>query len=62
MRPINELTSGDEAHMFVRGLTLAHFDAVLRQLQAADEFLSGDVETELASRGVEGIAHRPIRK
>jgi hypothetical protein len=27
MRPIAELCSGDQAHLFVRGLTLCHFDA-----------------------------------
>ena len=30
MRPIEELCSGEQAHLFVRGLTLAHFDAGLR--------------------------------
>jgi dienelactone hydrolase len=56
MRPIAELSSGEEAHTFVRGLSLAHFDATLRHVNAADRFLSGDVEATLASRGVEGLA------
>ena len=30
MRPISELCSGEQAHLFVRGLTLCHMDAVLR--------------------------------
>jgi hypothetical protein len=57
MRPIADLSSGEQAHTFVRGLTLAHFDSTLRHMKAADRFLSGDVETALASRGVEGLAH-----
>jgi len=56
MRPIAELSSGEQAHTFVRGLTLAHFDATLRQMNTADRFLSGDVEATLASRGVDGLA------
>jgi hypothetical protein len=40
-------------------LTLAHFDATLRQLDAAERFLAGDVVAELATRDVEAIAHRP---
>jgi dienelactone hydrolase len=59
MRPIAELCSGDQAHIFVRGLTLAHLDASLRWLNTAERFLAGDVEAELAARGVEAIAHRP---
>ena len=62
MRPIAELTSGEHAHVFVRGLTLAHFDAALRQMEVAERFLDGDVEAELAFRGVEAIAHRPAGK
>ena len=57
MRPITELSSGEQAHLFVRGLTLAHLDAALRGSEAADRFLSGDVEAQLAARGVEAIGH-----
>ncbi|MBV8149149.1 MAG: dienelactone hydrolase family protein [Candidatus Eremiobacteraeota bacterium] len=35
MRPIGELLSGSEAHRFVRGYTLAHFDATLRGISEA---------------------------
>jgi dienelactone hydrolase len=35
MRPINELISGAEAHRFVRGYTLAHFDATLKGISEA---------------------------
>jgi dienelactone hydrolase len=58
MRPMAELASGEQAHVFVRGLTLAHLDATLRGLDAARRFLDGDVEAELTARGVKAIAHR----
>ena len=32
MRPMAELASGERAHAFVHGLTLAHMDATLRGL------------------------------
>jgi dienelactone hydrolase len=59
MRPIEELSSGEQAHTFVRGLTLAHLDASLRKSGAAERFLASDVEAALAVRGVDAIAHRP---
>lgn len=55
MRPIAELASGEQAHLFVRGLTLAHFDATLRRLETAERFLSGDVQAELARHGVDAM-------
>jgi len=58
MRPITELSSGEQAHLFVRGLMLGHLDATLRQLDAAERFLDGDVEAALAALGVDGFAHR----
>jgi dienelactone hydrolase len=58
MRPITELSSGDQAHMFVRGLTLCHMDAVLKRQEKAQRFLAGDVEAELAERGVDVIVHK----
>ncbi|HLJ68677.1 MAG TPA: alpha/beta fold hydrolase [Chloroflexota bacterium] len=57
MRPIAELSSGEAAHRFVQGLTLAHLDATLRRLEAAEHFLSGDIEDTLAVRGIEGFAY-----
>jgi dienelactone hydrolase len=57
MRPIAELTSGEDAHTFTRGLTLAHFDSTLRGSDDAERFLDGDVEAALASRGVDAFAH-----
>lgn len=55
MRPIAELCSGEQAHLFVRGLTLAHMDAVLRGDERAKTFLAGDLDAELATRGVETV-------
>lgn len=54
MLPIAELCSGEQAHLFVRGLTASHLDAVLKRDENALQFLQGNVEAELASRGVEG--------
>ena len=59
MQPIAQLCSGEQAHLFVRGLTLCHMDATLRQKEEAQQFLTGDIEAELAARGVEVIAHKP---
>lgn len=58
MRPITELCSGKEAHLFVRGLTLCHMDARLREQEEAQRFLRGDIEAELARRGVEAFEHK----
>lgn len=57
--PMSELCSGAQAHVFVRGLTLCHFDATLRRSGAAERVLAGDLEAELAARGVEATVHRP---
>jgi len=59
MQPVSELCSGEQAHVFVRGLTLSHLDATLRRHEGAQRFLAGDLERELAARGVHAIAHRP---
>jgi dienelactone hydrolase len=59
MQPIDQLSSGEQAHLFVRGLTLAHLDATLRGSQVARTFLSGDVEGALAARGVQAISCQP---
>ena len=55
MRPIAELCSGEQAHVFVRGLALCHMDATLRQHEGARRFLRGDVEAEFEGRGVDVI-------
>lgn len=55
MLPVTELCSAEQAHDFMRGLTLAHLDATLRQSEAADGFLAGAL-AELAARGVDASA------
>jgi predicted dienelactone hydrolase len=57
MRPIAELCTGEQSHLFVRGLTVAHFDAVLKQNDEARQFLAADIQAELACRGVEAFVH-----
>ena len=59
MIPISQLSSGEQAHLWIRGLTLAHMDAFLKGQREAKQFLAGDLEGELAKRGVEVILHRP---
>lgn len=58
MQPITELCSGDEAHLFVRGLTLAHLDAQLRKNEAAQQFLLSDLEADFARRGITVMLHQ----
>lgn len=58
MRPIAELCSGEQAHLFARGLTLCHLDATLRRQEEAREFWTGDLEAELAARGVDAIVYK----
>lgn len=53
MRPFAELCEKEQAHLFVRGLTLGHLDAVLMRKDQARRFLAGDLKAELARRGVE---------
>jgi hypothetical protein len=55
MRPIAEFCSGEQARLFVRGLTLGHLDAVLRRQEEARRFWRGDLESELAARGVDAL-------
>lgn len=59
MRPIAEHCSGDQAHLFVRGLTLCHMDATLKRQEEARRFLAGDLEAALAERGVDAITYKP---
>jgi dienelactone hydrolase len=58
MRPVAELCSGEQAHLFVRGLTLGHMDDVLRGREEARHFWAADIQTALAARGVDGIAYQ----
>jgi predicted dienelactone hydrolase len=57
VEPRTASCSPEQAHEFVRGLTLCHFDAILRRQQAAERFWLGNVGAELARRGIEAIAH-----
>ncbi|MGH9825026.1 MAG: alpha/beta hydrolase family protein [Blastocatellia bacterium] len=57
MRPIAELCSGQQAQLFVRGLTLCHMDAILRRREEAQRFLTGDIEAELKAVGVEVVVY-----
>jgi len=58
MLPIGELCSGEQAHLWIRGLTLAHMDATLKDRHEAQLFLAGDIEGEMARHGVDVILHR----
>jgi dienelactone hydrolase len=58
MRPITELCSGEQAHLWVRGLTLAHMDAFLSDRHEAHLFLAGDIEGKMARYGVDVILHK----
>lgn len=58
MLPIAELCSGEQAHLWVRGLTLAHMDAFLGHRREAHLFLTGDIEDEMSRRGVDVILHQ----
>lgn len=58
MKPISQLSSGDQAHVFVRGLTLAHMDAVLKRSGEARRFWTGDIVQQLAARDVEAVEHQ----
>jgi len=57
MRPIGELCSEAQAHLFLRGLTLSHMDAVLRQNEDAWRVARGG--WRVAGKGFDAIEHRP---
>jgi dienelactone hydrolase len=59
MRPIDEFCSGAQARLFARGLTLCHMDATLRGQEEAQRLLIGAIESELAVRDVDVVAHKP---
>ncbi len=56
MAPVSELCPPEHAHLFVRGLTLAHFDATLCGSAAAGRFLAEGAVAALAARGVAASA------
>jgi predicted dienelactone hydrolase len=53
MRPIAELCTGKDAHLFTRGLTVCHLDAVFRANKESRRMLSGAVVPELAALGID---------
>jgi dienelactone hydrolase len=57
MLPITELCSGKQAYLFVQGLTLCHLDATLKEHRPAQDFLEGDLQFELGTRGVDSHVH-----
>lgn len=61
MLPMSQLCPGEHGHVFARGLSLAHLDAVLRGNDAAERFLADGAESALAARGVEAVLARTLR-
>jgi pimeloyl-ACP methyl ester carboxylesterase len=51
------LCSPEHAHLFTRGLGLAHFEAVLKGNRAAEQFMAGDPVAALRERGVDAIEY-----
>jgi dienelactone hydrolase len=62
MRPITELCPGEQAHVFVRGLTLCHLDAVLRESEPARRLLRDGLDAELARRGIDAYSATMARR
>jgi predicted dienelactone hydrolase len=58
MLPITQLCSGQQAHEFARGLTVAHLDANLKRRREAQRLLTADIEAELARRDIAAIVHK----
>ena len=50
--PISELAPPEHGYLFVRGLAVAHMDAVLKGNREAEQMLAGDLTGTLAARGV----------
>jgi hypothetical protein len=59
MPPMSELCPGDQAHQLVRGLTLSHFDATLRQHEPAQHLLADESVAELAARDLGVTVYQP---
>jgi hypothetical protein len=58
MPPIAELCPGEPAHLCIRGLGLAHLDAVLKAHEGAQHLLASNLGTLLAARGVDIMVHK----
>ncbi|HSE41287.1 MAG TPA: dienelactone hydrolase family protein [Acidobacteriota bacterium] len=57
MQPISELCTGEQAHLFVRGLAVCHFDTFLKTRSEAIQFFQTDVAEELKNHGVDCYSH-----
>jgi hypothetical protein len=53
VKPAAQLVSGATAHAFASGLSVLHFDTILRCHPSARRFLEGDLKHELLERGIE---------
>ena len=62
MRPIGELCSGEQAHQFIRGLTLAHLDATLKGNPEARRLLHKNLARTLAANAIDGYEHGALRR
>jgi dienelactone hydrolase len=54
------LCTPEQAHLFTRGLALAHFDAVLNDNAAAERFLNDDPVATLRARGVDAVEYSGV--
>jgi hypothetical protein len=56
------LVSGATAHAFASGLSVAHFDAILRRHSSARRFLQVNLKRELSDRSIDArIETCPVR-
>ncbi|MFZ1991288.1 MAG: hypothetical protein WAW96_16130 [Alphaproteobacteria bacterium] len=60
MRPIAELCSAAQAHLFVRSLALCHMDYALKGDERATRILSGDVAADFGALGVECMVAKEV--
>jgi dienelactone hydrolase len=49
----------ERAHLFTRGLALAHLDAVLKEDRAAARFMARDAASALRDRSIDAFEHQP---
>jgi hypothetical protein len=55
---MRSLQAGEQAHLFTRGLTLAHFDATLRESEEARQFFARGASEALVAHGVDAFGPR----
>ena len=56
MRPISELCTGEEAHRLIRGLSVAHLDASLKDNPDARRLLGAELARRLADNSIDAYA------